>query len=133
MGDIVSARGYADTVCLDIDVEDSAVFTLCFKSGAHAVANINWNVGFSVDAIEVYGTEGCLRCESLNSGDLTHENSGTQASLTDLHQLPLPHTHTGLVQDFVHHLNTGEAIRCSGEAGVKTNAIIEQIYADSRL
>lgn len=125
MGDIVSARGYAETVHLDIDVDDSAVFTLRFASGAHAVANINWNVGFSVDDVEVYGTEGCLRCSPLNSGNLTLEKAGNRF---ELDRVPLPHTHTGLIADFVNHLKTGAAIRCSGELGLKTNAIIAQIY-----
>ena len=44
MGDIESVQGYAEAVHLDIEVDDSAVFTLRFESGAHAVANINWNV-----------------------------------------------------------------------------------------
>ena len=128
MGDIVSARGYAETVHLDVDVDDSAVFTLRFASGAHAVANINWNVGTSVDDVEVYGTEGCLRCSPLNSGNLTLEKSGDRF---ELDRVPLPHTHTGLVEDFVNHLKTGEPIRCSGKSGLKTNAIIAQIYGDS--
>ena len=128
MGDIVSVRGYAETVHLDVDVDDSAVFTLRFASGAHAVANINWNVGTAVDDVEVYGTEGCLRCSPLNSGNLTLEKSGDRF---ELDRVPLPHTHTGLVEDFVNHLKTGEPIRCSGKSGLKTNATIAQIYADS--
>ena len=39
-----------------------------------------------------------------------------------MHQTPLPHTHTGLVEDFVNHLKTGAPIRCSGELGLQTNA-----------
>ena len=125
MGDIASVQGYAETVHLDIDVDDSAVFTLRFESGAHAVANINWNVGVSIDDVEVYGTEGCLRCSPLNSGNLTLETKSE--GLVELHQTPLPHTHTGLVEDFINHLKTGDSIRCSGEAGLQTNAIIAQI------
>lgn len=127
MGDVVSVRGYAETVHLDVDVDDSAVFTLRFASGAHAVVNINWNVGFLVDDVEVYGTEGCLRCSPLNSGNLTLEKSGDRF---ELDRVPLPFTHTGLIEDFVNHLKTGEPIRCTGEAGLKTNAIIAQIYGD---
>ncbi len=125
MGDIESAQGYAETVHLDAAVDDSAVFTLRFQSGAHAVANINWNVGIGIDDVEVYGTTGCLRCSPLNSGNLTLETqSGGQVELP---QTPLMHTHTGLVEDFVNHLKTGEPIRCSGELGLQTNAIIAQI------
>ena len=125
MGDIASVQGYAEAVHLDIETDDSAVFTLCFESGAHAVANINWNVGVSIDDVEVYGTEGALRCSPLNSGNLTLETES--AGLVKMHQTPFPHTHTGLVEDFLNHLKTGELIRCSGEAGLQTNAIIAQI------
>ena len=125
MGDITSARGYAETVHLDAAVDDSAVFTLRFESGAHAVANINWNVGIDIDDVEVYGTAGCLRCSPLNSGNLTLETKSE--GQVKLHQPPLPHTHTGLVEDFVNHLKTGEPIRCSGESGLQTNAVIAQI------
>ena len=125
MGDIKSVQGYAEAVHLDIDVDDSAVFTLRFESGAHAVANINWNIGVSIDDVEVYGTEGCLRCSPLNSGNLTLETKSD--GWVEMHQAPLPHTHTGLIEDFVNHLKTGEPIRCSGESGLQTNAIIAQI------
>ncbi len=125
MGDIASAQGYAETVHLDAAVDDSAVFSLRFGSGAHAVANINWNVGVGIDDVEVYGTTGCLRCSPLNSGNLTLETKSD--GQVELHQTPLPYTHTGLVEDFVNHLKTGEPIRCSGEAGLLTNAIIAQI------
>ena len=125
MGAVASVQGYAETVHLDIDVDDSAVFTLRFESSAHAVANINWNVGVSIDDVEVYGTKGRLRCSPLNSGNLTLETKSE--GLVELHQTPLTHTHTGLVEDFVNHLKTGESIRCSGESGLQTNAVIAQI------
>ena len=125
MGEVESVQGYAETVHLDIDVDDSAVFTLRFENGAHAVANINWNVGISIDDVEVYGTKGCLRCSPLNSGNLTLETQSTGG--VEMNQTPLPHTHTGLVADFVNHLKTGEPIRCSGESGLQTNAIIAEI------
>ena len=128
MGDIESVRGYAETVHLDIPVDDSAVFTLRFESGSHAIANINWNVGIGIDDVEVYGTTGSLKCSPLNSGNLTLVTKFD--GKVNLQQEPLPHTHTGLVEDFVNHLKIGEPIRCSGEMGLQTNAIIAQIYAD---
>lgn len=130
MGDVASVRGYAETVHLDAEVDDSAVFTLRFESGAHAVANINWNVGIGIDDVEVYGTQGCLRCSPLNSGNLTLETKSD--GVKDLSQTPLPHTHTGLVQDFVNHIRIGEPIRCSGELGLETNAIMAEIYKGGR-
>ena len=125
MGDIESVEGYAETVYLDIEVDDSTVFTLRFEGGAHAVVNVNWNVGVSIDDVEVYGTEGALRCSPLNSGNLTLETKS--AGRVEMNQTPLPHTHTGLVEDFLNHLKTGEPIRCSGESGLQTNAIIAEI------
>lgn len=126
MGNIESVRGYAETLHLDIPVDDSTAFTLRFENGTHAVANINWNIGVSIDAVEVYGTQGALKCSPLNSGNLTVETSESGTPIP-MHQTPLPHTHTGLVENFVNHLKTGEPIRCSGELGLQTNAIIEQL------
>ena len=128
MGDITSVKGYAETVHLDADVDDSAVFSLRFESGAQAVANINWNVGVGVDDVEVYGTKGCLKCSPLNSGNLTLETKSDGVKV--LHQTPLPHTHTGLVEDFVNSIRTGASIRCTGELGMQTNAIIAEIMQD---
>ena len=125
MGDVTSVKGFAETVHLNGTVDDSAVFTLRFQSGAHAVANINWNVGIGVDDIEVYGTKGRLRCSPLNSENLTLETKSE--GVKPLRQTPLPHTHTGLVEDFVNHIKTGEPIRCTGELGLQTNAIIAKI------
>ena len=124
MGEVESVQGYAETVHLDIEVDDSTAFALRFQSGAHAVANINWNVGVSIDDVEVYGTEGALKCSPLNNGNLTLEKADEQIAMD---QTPFPHTHTGLVEDFVNHLKTGEPIRCTGESGLQTNAIIAQI------
>ena len=124
MGEVESVQGYAETVHLDIEVDDATAFTLRFKSGAHAVANINWNVGVSIDDVEVYGTEGALRCSPLNSGNLTLEKSDEQIAMN---QTPFPYTHTGLVEDFINHLKTGKPIRCTGGSGLQTNAIIAQI------
>lgn len=125
LGDIESVSGYADTVNLDIPVDDSAVLSFRFENGTHAVANINWNVGVSRDDVEVFGTKGSVKCSPLNSGNLILETKAE--GKVELDQTPLPHTHTGLVEDLVKHLKTGEPIRCSGESGLKTNAVIGQI------
>lgn len=125
MGEIETVNGFAETVQTDLPVDDSAVLTLRFVNGRHAVANINWNVGVSNDDIEVFGTEGSLKCSPLNSGNLTLENKSE--GIVDISQEPLPYTHTGLVRDFVNHLRTGEPIRCSGESGLRTNKVIQEI------
>lgn len=128
LGDIKSACGYAETVQFPHPVDDSAVFTLRFESGPHAVANINWSVGVSVDEIEIYGTKGSLRCSPLNSGNLVLHTGGEEQPMN---QPPLAYTHIGLVEDFVNHLKTGAPISCPGEVGLKTNAIIAEIYNGS--
>ncbi len=126
MGDIESVRGYAETVHLDIPVDDSAVFTLRFENDSHGIANINWNVGVGIDDVEIYGTQGSLICSPLNSGNLTLVTKSD--GQVELPQTQFPHTHTGLVEDFVNHIQTGEPIRCTGESGLQTNSIIAQIY-----
>ncbi len=128
LGDVASVCGYAENVRSPYPVDDSTVFTLRFENGTHAAANINWSVGVSVDEVEVYGTTGCLRCNPLNSGNLTLQTKGKSETFN---QSPLPYTHTGLIKDFVNHIRTGAPIRCSGEVGLKTNAIIADIYANS--
>ena len=128
MGDVTSACGYADNVHLPYPVDDSTVFTLRFENGPHAVANINWNVGVSIDEVEVYGTEGSLCCNPLNSGNLTLHTKDKSESFD---QPPLPYMHTGLVEALVDQMRTGVPIRCTGEVGLKTNSIIAGIYANS--
>ena len=125
LGDIESVRGYADPLYCNSEVDHSAVFTLRFQTGAHATANINWNIGVPIDDIEIHGTDSLLRCNSLNSGNLTLEN---QDDIQDFTQKPLEYTHTGLIEDFVNHIRTGEPICCSGEEGLKTAEIISQLY-----
>ncbi|MCG9127527.1 Gfo/Idh/MocA family oxidoreductase [Candidatus Poribacteria bacterium] len=127
MGKIETVQGHAETVQSDLPVDDSTVFTLRFINGAHAVANINWNVGVSNDDIEVYGTKGSLKCSPLNSGNLILQN--TSDGIVDMSQEQLPYTHTGLVRDFVNHLRSGNPIRCSGESGLRTNQVIEEIQS----
>ena len=128
LGDVVSACGYAENVHLPYPVDDSAVFTLRFGNGTHAVANINWNVGVSIDEVEVYGTEGSLRCNPLNSGNLTLETKDKSESFD---QPTTPYMHTGLVEALVNQMRTDLPIRCTGDVGLKINAIIADIYANS--
>jgi 1,5-anhydro-D-fructose reductase (1,5-anhydro-D-mannitol-forming) len=125
LGDIESARGYATNVAGEYAVDDSAVFSLRFASGVHAAVNINWNIRVNVDDIEIYGTEGALRCAGLDSGALTLERDG---EVVDHRQPKLPFTHAGLVRNFVAHVQTGEPICCTGEDGVKTARVVEDIY-----
>ena len=97
------------------------------KSGAHAVANINWNVGVSIDDVEVLwhgrvfavfaaGIRGIWTLETKSEG------------LVEMHQTPLPHTHTGLVEDFRETIS--KRVNRSGvrvNRDYRTNAIIAQI------
>lgn len=128
LGEVDSVCGYAENVHLPYPVDDSTVFALRFENGTHAVANINWNVGVSVDEVEICGTEGSLRCNPLNSGNLTLQTKDKSQSFD---QPPLPYMHTGLIEAFVNQMRTGVPIRCTGEVGLKTNAIIADIYANS--
>lgn len=126
LGDVERVTGYAETLHAHYAVDDAAVLALRFKSGVQAIANFNWNIGFGADELEFYGTEGKLHID-LGNGDMELRRGNERQ---EWHLPPPKPTHIGLVRDFVESLATGNKPACSGEDGLKANAIMEAIYAN---
>ncbi len=124
-GEVAEINGRADRQFLSIDVDDSFTFEMKFKSGVRAIGSVCWHINRASDILEVYGSEGKLTIDGLNSGKLLLESTKGNHK----YQLPaLQCTHTGLVEDFLNHLRTGAPVNCSGAIGSKTNGLIEKIY-----
>ena len=129
LGEVEKVSAFVETIHSHYSVEDSTVMILKFKSGAHGVANFNWNVRKGVDELEIYGTNGRISVKPLDSGNLeVHTEEGVKNFILP----PLKPTHLGVVKDFVESLQSGRKMICSGEEGMKTNQVIQAAYESSR-
>lgn len=129
-GDAVRIEGITDSAALPSPVDDSVTFAMQFRSGVQAMGFITWALSAKYDSIEIVGSRGTITINEINSGRLKLQNDKG----TNDFQLPvLEYTHIGLVSDFVRHIESGSAISCSGEVGLKTNALMARIYEQNRV
>ncbi len=64
MGDPVQVKAYADTLCRDIEVEDTLAATLRFANGALATITATTSAAPGFPArIDIYGTRGCIQLD----------------------------------------------------------------------
>ena len=61
LGEVQSVTGFTGNVVFDYAVEDTAVVTLRFASGAIGVIEASFAIPFTDNAIDIHGTEGTLR------------------------------------------------------------------------
>ncbi len=124
-GGVQEVTAFAGTLHCSYRVEDSAVLCMKLAGSVHGVANFNWNIGSTSDELEIYGTEGKILARPLDQGRL-EVHRGTEIEVVDL---PPPQiTHTGLVRSFLHAVQARKPLICSGQEGMKTNAIMEAAY-----
>lgn len=126
LGDVASINGQAVSQTSNIEVDETAVFSAKFASGAVASGEFSWNHPRQEDWIEVCGTRGVLRADPLNSGHLRIESDGS-TKVENLATLPYPHS--GIVANFVRVIAEEASPLCDGATAAVTNQLIDKIYS----
>lgn len=138
-GPIASVSAAIATRVHSIEVEDTAVAVLSFRSGAIGVLEAATSVfpGYA-RRLELTGSEGTLIVEqdALVAADL---RSGREAAVppsagasaaTAIVADPTPHAR--VIADFIEAIRTGRAPACDAREGRKSIEIVEAIYRSAR-
>ena len=109
------------------EIEDTAVATLHFSSGATATVSVTHATNIPKDAVQIYGTKGCIDIPVLNSGRLL-----MTAGIVELEEYlpPSENIHQPLVGDFVKSILQNREPAVDGEAGRYVSQLLEKIYAE---
>jgi len=125
----VSVTALAETLSHEWAVEDAGAIIMKTRSGAHVVANFNWNCGARRDDLEILGTKGGIFLSPLNGRDFVVSTGPGQR--VESAGPPQRNTHAPLVADFTQALMAGRAPRITGEEGAKTARAMDAAYASS--
>lgn len=142
MGDVERVYARAVTALHDIEVEDTVVATLEFKSGAVGTLEAATSVypGYR-RRVELTGTEGTLVLEHdrLVAVDLRNPpadlDTATEESANASAASPVVSDvrgHRAVLEDFLRAVVTDTAPRCDGREGRRSIALVEAVYESSR-
>ena len=107
------------------EVEDTAAALFQFDSGPCATLTVTHATPETRDTFEVYGTEGSLHIQTLNSGELRIR---TQAGERVESHPPDPNIHRPLIEDFTQAVLSHRLPKVTGEIGRTVAEIEERIY-----
>lgn len=116
----------SDRVLFEREVEDTSIAVFRAESGARAQLTVTHAAREPQDTLTVFGSEGTLRTEVLNNGDLTLiAPRGT----TDLTRPPHANLHQPLVEDFLATIRDDREPGVSGADGRDVQRLLDEIYA----
>lgn len=109
------------------EVEDTAVASLHFASGATATVAVTHATNVPKDTLQIFGTDGCIEIPVLNSGRLVVTSRAHQR---EENLLPAANIHQPLVGDFVESILQDREPAVDGKAGAYVSQLLEKIYAE---
>jgi predicted dehydrogenase len=125
LGNPAKAAGATGQVYRGHDVEDSAVVTLAFETGAAGVVTVVRGGTVDRDDAFIQGTRGTVRVDSLNTGRLQiTTGDGTRREEWPCHENP----HLPLIEAFCRALREGRAPEVDGAVGLAVQRIIDAVY-----
>ena len=122
LGPVRRLTSLAANVAFDREVEDTAVATLQFESGACATLTVTHAAQEPQDTLDIFGTGGSLHVAELNAGRIRIVGGGEER--VEVHA-PDANLHRPLIDDFVDAVLNDRDPAVSGETG-KTVADLEQ-------
>ncbi|GIX05941.1 MAG: oxidoreductase [Candidatus Poribacteria bacterium] len=139
MGDVERLSGYYDALVHAIEVEDTAVASLRFVSGALGVVEASTTTyPQTPERIEIAGSRGTVAIAGEEI--VRHELAGRGADIPDIHagdprfrgKSYYGASHPRLVEDFVHALLEGRPPLVDGHQGRRVLEVIFGIYESCR-
>ena len=141
LGPVTSVGAQTPTLLHAIEVEDTAIATLTFASGAVATLEATTAAfpGYP-RRIEITGTEGTIAIEgdALGAADLrapldaASTSGGVRNSSESSPVVSDASAHQRIVEDFIDAIETDREPACSGREGRKSVAVVEAIYESAR-
>ncbi len=133
-GDVRDVFARIATIKFDIEVEDTAVSSLGFASGAMGSVEVAWTGTGWQEAFWVYGTEGSLECDNrVGANVVTYRSRGsagttwadTDVTRFDLQGLP---SHSQHVANFLAAIEGTGPIVCTGADGREAVRLVLASY-----
>jgi len=124
-GRVRSTAALTANVVFRREVEDTAAVILQFESGPCATVTVTHAAGDRQDTLDVFGTQGSIRCDNLNAGRLRIVTEAGER--VEMHP-PAANVHLPLVEDFVEAVAARRAPAVDGTIGRDIAAIEDQIY-----
>jgi predicted dehydrogenase len=128
-GDVVEVKAQADTLLGHYEAEDCMTVLLRFASGVHGTLQCIFGMSWVADDFSILGTRGRLVASPLNGETLRIDLAAEER--VERHPPP-SNLHGPLIADFVSALLEGRAPRIDGEAGRRTNEVMERAYRAAR-
>lgn len=138
-GDVRSIYARMATLKFEIEVEDTAVATLDFESGAIASVENAWTATGWEESFHVYGTQGALECSNrlgksrlrfLNREFGYSEWHAGDETWYDFAQVDNAHVRS--VGHFIESIERGSPVVCSGEDGRESVRLVLGAYESAR-
>ena len=129
-GPVREIAGVATNAAKTYAAEDTASYSLLFQNGVVASGIFAYSVARAEESVTVYGAEGEIAMSFFApSGALRLTRHGAE----EIFKLPdPPHVHQPLIQAFVNELNGGPALDSTGETGLATTRIMDEILRQFR-
>jgi predicted dehydrogenase len=129
LGPIDEARSSLKRLVFEREVEDTATAILEFASGTQATITVTHAAREARDTLDIYGTEGSIRVESLNGGTI---QIITDSSRREEAHPPHRNFHEPLIEDFATAILEARSPQVGGEQGREVNRVLSEIYGDGQ-
>lgn len=126
LGPIVGTTAVVGRALYTREVEDTAVASFQFASGAQGVLTVSHAVFEPQDTLTILGSEGSLRVPSLNQGELWIKTAAGERTET---HTPHANIHLPLIEDFAQAVLAEREPVVAGQIGRAVAVIEEEIYA----
>ncbi len=125
LGPVKTSSSVLKNILFDREVEDIAITSFVFESGATAVLVSAHAIKEPQDTLEVFGSRGSIHVTVLNKGtmEIITEN-GSRIEKHPNHE----NFHQPLINDFVSAIQKDREPAVSGETGREINIILDEIY-----
>jgi predicted dehydrogenase len=133
-GDVRDVYARIATLKFDIEVEDTAISSLGFASGALGQVEVAWTGTGWQEAFWIFGTEGSLECDNrVGANLLTHrfrESAGTTWADLDIATYDLKGlmSHSQHVANFLAAIDGTGPVVCTGQDGLEAVRLVLASY-----
>ena len=136
-GDVSDVFARIATLKFEVEVEDTAIASLGYASGAMGQIEVAWTGTGWQEAFWVFGTEGSLECDNrIGENVLTHRFRGSSVlswSETDIARYELHglDSHSQNIADFLAAIDGTGPIVCTGADGREAVRLVQAAYASA--
>jgi predicted dehydrogenase len=133
-GDVRDVHARIATLRFPIEVEDTAIATLGYRSGAMGSIEVGWTATGYHEGFWLFGTQGSLECDSRTGASvLIHRFRSAGAPVGDTtdivrHEINGVSAHVDHVANFLAAIEGSRPVICTGEDGLEAVKLVLACY-----